>query len=77
MPVPGKMCFRPESQTKGEAAGLYHKTASAEAENCCITPSGVFPKPAHKKALSFLRANKLNHRSLTVQLLLDIDHAFS
>jgi hypothetical protein len=31
-------------QTKGEAAGLYHKTASSEAENCFIAPSRSSPE---------------------------------
>ena len=58
MPVPGKMCFHPERRhmlsvlwTKGEAAGLYHKTASSEAEICFIFPKLFLPDISKLMAL--------------------------
>lgn len=60
-----------------EAMGLYHKTASSEAENCSVTQAYSSLKTFYKKTPSSLGANGLNHCSLTVQLLLNVDYAFA
>src|SRR5258706_13129453 len=59
------------------SGGIISQDRFIRSLNFLYHPKTTLPQSIYKKALSFLRANRLDYRSLTVQLLFDIDYAFS